>query len=52
MPNSHDERYEFFVSRRGSVAAVVREVGDLLKDIADETERWSKVIRTTGIKAE
>jgi hypothetical protein len=29
MPTSPDERYDFFLSRRGSVAAVAREVADV-----------------------
>jgi tetratricopeptide (TPR) repeat protein len=30
MPAGHEERYDFFLSRRGSVAAVAREVADVL----------------------
>jgi tetratricopeptide (TPR) repeat protein len=30
MPAVHEERYDFFLSRRGSVAAVAREVADVL----------------------
>jgi hypothetical protein len=30
MPNSPGERYDFFLSRRGSVAAIAREVTDVL----------------------
>src|SRR5262249_52306494 len=32
MPSGHNERYDFFLSRRGSVAAVAREVADVLTD--------------------
>jgi hypothetical protein len=32
MPASPDQRYDFFLSRRGSVAAVAREVADVLTD--------------------
>jgi hypothetical protein len=38
MPAGHDERYDFFLSRRGSVAAVAREVADVL------TEKGYKVL--------
>jgi TIR domain-containing protein len=31
MPSSHGERYDFFLSRRGSVAAIAQEVTDVLK---------------------
>jgi hypothetical protein len=34
MPSGHGERYDFFLSRRGSVAAVAREVADVLTEIA------------------
>src|SRR5262245_4167623 len=37
MPSGHDERYDFFLSRRGSVADISREVADVL------TEKGSKV---------
>jgi hypothetical protein len=30
MPSDHDERYDFFLSRRGSVAAIAREVAEVL----------------------
>jgi hypothetical protein len=32
MPPTPDQRYDFFLSRRGSVAAVAREVADGLTD--------------------
>jgi TIR domain len=32
MPDSPDERYDFFLSRRGSVAAIAREVTDVLTE--------------------
>jgi hypothetical protein len=32
MPNDRDERYDFFLSRRGSVAALAREVADVLTE--------------------
>jgi hypothetical protein len=32
MPSGPDERYDFFLSRRGSVAAVAREVADVLTE--------------------
>jgi tetratricopeptide (TPR) repeat protein len=32
MPNDRNERYDFFLSRRGSVAVVAREVADLLTE--------------------
>jgi hypothetical protein len=32
MPSSPAERYDFFLSRRGSVAAIAREVADVLKE--------------------
>jgi hypothetical protein len=32
MPSGPGERYDFFVSRRGSVAAVAQEVTDVLKE--------------------
>jgi hypothetical protein len=32
MPADHGNRYDFFLSRRGSVAAVAREVADVLTD--------------------
>src|SRR5262245_13120923 len=32
MPSGHDERYDFFLSRRGSVAAIAREVADVLPE--------------------
>jgi tetratricopeptide (TPR) repeat protein len=32
MPSGHGERYDFFLSRRGSVAAVAREVADVLTE--------------------
>jgi tetratricopeptide (TPR) repeat protein len=32
MPSSHDERFDFFLSRRGSVAAIAREVADVLSE--------------------
>src|ERR1700730_14032167 len=32
MPGDHGNRYDFFLSRRGSVAAVAREVADVLTD--------------------
>src|SRR3954453_11173201 len=32
MPPIPDQRYDFFLSRRGSVAAVAREVADVLSD--------------------
>ena len=38
MPVGHDQRYDFFLSRRGSVAAVAREVADVL------TEKGYKVL--------
>jgi hypothetical protein len=38
MPSDHSERYDFFLSRRGSVAAVAREVADVL------TEKGYKVL--------
>jgi hypothetical protein len=38
MPADHEERLDFFLSHRGSVAAVAREVADVL------TERGYKVI--------
>jgi tetratricopeptide (TPR) repeat protein len=31
MPSGHGERYDFFLSRRGSVAAIAQEVTDVLK---------------------
>jgi hypothetical protein len=34
MPRGHDERYDFFLSRRGSVATVAREVADVLTEKA------------------
>jgi hypothetical protein len=30
MPNGQGERYDFFLSRRGSVAAIAREVANVL----------------------
>src|SRR5579871_1835138 len=30
MPEETDERFDFFLSRRGSVAAIAREVADIL----------------------
>jgi hypothetical protein len=30
MPSGPGERYDFFLSRRGSVAAIAREVADVL----------------------
>src|SRR5215831_17138016 len=38
MPGGYDERYDFFLSRRGSVAAIAREVADVL------TEKGYKVL--------
>jgi TIR domain len=38
MPSGHDERYDFFLSRRGSVATIAREVADVL------TEKGYKVL--------
>src|SRR5262245_50695272 len=38
MPSGHGERYDFFLSRRGSVATIAREVTDVL------TERGYKVL--------
>jgi hypothetical protein len=38
MSRNHDARYDFFLSRRASVAAVAREVADVL------TERGYKVL--------
>jgi hypothetical protein len=38
MRSGDDERYDFFLSRRGSVAAIAREVADVL------TERGYKVL--------
>jgi hypothetical protein len=32
MPSGPGERYDFFLSRRGSVAAIAQEVTDVLKD--------------------
>jgi hypothetical protein len=32
MPSGHNERYDFFLSRRGSVAALAREVADVLME--------------------
>jgi hypothetical protein len=32
MPSGPDERYDFFLSRRGSVATIAQEVTDVLKD--------------------
>jgi hypothetical protein len=32
MPSGPDERYDFFLSRRGSVAAIAQEVADVLKE--------------------
>jgi hypothetical protein len=32
MPTTPESRYDFFLSRRGSVAAVAREVADVLKE--------------------
>jgi hypothetical protein len=32
MPSGPGERYDFFLSRRGSVAAIAQEVADVLKD--------------------
>ena len=32
MPDSHGERYDFFLSRRGSVAAIAQEVTGVLKE--------------------
>ena len=32
MPSGPGERYDFFLSRRGSVAAIAREVADVLKE--------------------
>jgi hypothetical protein len=32
MPGSSGERYDFFLSRRGSVAAIAQEVADVLKE--------------------
>jgi hypothetical protein len=32
MPDSPSERYDFFISRRGSVAAIAREVTDALTE--------------------
>jgi hypothetical protein len=32
MPSSPGERYDFFLSRRGSVAATAQEVTDVLKE--------------------
>ena len=32
MPSGAGERYDFFLSRRGSVAATAQEVTDLLKE--------------------
>ena len=39
MPSGSGERYDFFLSRRGSVAAVAREVANVLKQgfASDET---------------
>ena len=31
MPSGPGERYDFFLSRRGSVAAIAQEVADVLK---------------------
>jgi hypothetical protein len=38
MPGAHGEQYDFFLSRRGSVAVIAREVHDVL------TERGYKVL--------
>jgi hypothetical protein len=38
MPSSPGERYDFFLSRRGSVATIAREVTDVL------TEKGYKVL--------
>jgi hypothetical protein len=32
MPSGPGERYDFFLSRRGSVAAIAREVTDILTE--------------------
>jgi hypothetical protein len=32
MPIGHGEQYDFFLSRRGSVAAIAREVADVLTE--------------------
>ena len=32
MPSGHSERYDFFLSRRGSVAAIAQEVTDVLTE--------------------
>ena len=32
MPSGPDERYDFFLSRRGSVAAIAREVEHVLAE--------------------
>ena len=32
MPSDHAERYDFFLSRRGSVASIAQEVTDILKE--------------------
>jgi hypothetical protein len=32
MPSGHDQRYDFFLSRRGSVAVIAQEVANVLMD--------------------
>jgi hypothetical protein len=32
MPSGHGERYDFFLSRRGSVADIAQEVADVLTE--------------------
>src|SRR5215471_8467186 len=32
MPRDHSKRYDFFLSRRGSLAAIAREVNDVLSE--------------------
>ena len=32
MPSGRDDKYDFFLSRRGSVATIAQEVTDVLKE--------------------
>jgi hypothetical protein len=49
MPSGHGERYDFFLSRRGSVAAIAQEVEQVLAQksysvLTQETSRSHRVL--------
>jgi hypothetical protein len=50
MPIGPGERYDFFLSRRGSVAAIAQEVADAIgrRAIPLDSERFRSTPRTCG----